>query len=302
MRKSIRKYFVMVLGFCIINASIMIGYLKNDYSVNTDINPKHDLQIRLSTSGYNQSDLDELLDGRLSDYNQSGCFQEYYTPSIRDTYFALYVLDAIDKLNRINESLILDYIMSKYDSINNEFQDNYSLRFYDLDNSDAYYQNSPLLTYCYAVLSLNILGELGVLAQEDITNYIWSCHDSNSGGFFGHPSPNPSPQNITTAENTFFAVKILNILNINWNNYLIQRDQIFSFLNSLQIQSPYNPFTHGGFNNDLEDTVDTVLFYDPNLRSAFFVLITLDSFNMLDVINIENFLQYIGLLYNSDYG
>ncbi len=302
MRKSIRKYFVMILVFCAINTSIMIRCLESDKLVNTDINTRHDLQIHLSTPGYNQSDLDELLDGRLSDYNLYGCFQEHYTPSIRDTYFALYALDAIDKLDQINESIILNYITAHYNSTNNEFQDSYSLRFYDLVDSEAFYQNSPLLTYCYAVLSLDIMGELDVLAHKNITNYIWSCHDSDTGGFFGHPTPTTSPQNIPTAENTFFAVKVLNFLNFNWNNYAAQRSQIVSFLNSLQIQSPYNSFTHGGFNNDLEDSVDTVLRYDPNLRSAFFVLITLDSFNMLDVINIENFMQYIEGLYDLDSG
>ncbi|GAH18368.1 unnamed protein product, partial [marine sediment metagenome] len=149
---------------------------------------------------------------------------------------------------------------------------------------------------------LILLDQLDSLVPADIMNYIWNCFDSNSGGFFGFPTPDKSPQNITTAENTFFAVIVLNELSIDWDLYVIQKTQIISFLNLLQIQSPYNPFTHGGFNNDLEDTVDTVLRYDPNLRSAFFTISTLNSLNMLSAINIDNFLQYIGGLYDSDSG
>ncbi len=252
-----------------------------------------------SVSGLNQSSIDELLDEKLNDYNQYGHFQEYYTPSIRDTYFALYVLETIGKLDQIDNSSILDYIIDHYNVAINEFQDDYSLRFYDLRDSEAYYQNSPLLTYCYAVLSLLILDELDFLVQSDIVDYIWSCFDSEIGGFFGYPSADRSPQNVSTAENIFFAVKVLNEIGINWNNYDTQKYQIISFLDSLQIQSPFNTYTHGEFNNDLEDLVDTVVRYDPNLRSAFFAITTLDSFDIIDSINNANFLQYIGGLYDS---
>ncbi len=300
MKSYIRELLILGLVVFIIYALIPTEQLNVIESKGTDIQDSFGLHS--STYGLNQSGIDDFLDDRLSDYNQYGRFQEYYSPSIRDTYFALYVLDAIGKLHLIDEEAILNYIMSHYDPVNNEFQDDYSLRFYDLQDSIAYYQNSPLLTYCYAVFSLIILDELSALSQEDITDYIWSCHDLDTGGFFGYPAPLNSPQNIPTAENTFFAVELLNALNINWNYYLVQRDQIISFLNALQIQSPYNTYTHGGFNNDLEPLVHTVFRYDPNLRSAFFAITTLNSFGMLDVINIENFLQYIGGLYDSNSG
>ncbi len=295
----------ILIGSLIIFIFGMAGFisiLSSNKTVSTDFSQANMKCINSSASGLNQSNINDLLDDRISDYNQYGCFQEYYSPSIRDTYFALYVLDAIGKLHQIDEGKALQYIMSHYDPVKNEFQDDYSLRFYDLVDSEAYYQNSPLLTYCYAVFSLIILDELSALNQDNIKNYIWSCYDPITGGFFGYHSPINSPQNIPTAENTFFAVELLNALNINWDYYLVQRDQIISFLNALQIQSPYNSYTHGGFNNDLEPLVDTVFRYDPNLCSAFFAITTLNSFGMLDVINIENFLQYIGGLYDSNSG
>ncbi len=297
-----QKILIGNLIIFIVGMSGFISLLSSKKMVSIDFSQANIKRIDSSEYGLNQSNVDDLLDDRLSDYNQYGCFQEYYSPSIRDTYFALYVLDAISKLHQIDEGKVLQYIMSHYDSVNNEFQDDYSLRFYDLIDSEAYYQNSPLLTYCYAIFSLIILDELSALNQEDITDYIWSCHDPDTGGFFGCPSPDSSPQNIPTAENTFFAVELLNVLNINWDYYLVQRNQIIAFLNSLQVQSPYNSYTHGGFNNDLEDLVDTVLRYDPNLRSTFFAITILDSFEMLDVINIENLLQYIDGLYDIDSG
>ena len=298
------KHIILVGSLIIFIFGIagFISILSSNKTVSTDFSQANMKYINSSASGLNQSNINDLLDDRISDYNQYGCFQEYYSPSIRDTYFALYVLDAIGKLHQIDEGKVLQYIMSHYDPVKNEFQDGYSLRFYDLVDSEAYYQNSPLLTYCYAVFSLIILDELSALNQDNIKNYIWSCYDPITGGFFGYHSPINSPQNIPTAENTFFAVELLNAININWNYYLIQRDQIISFLNALQIQSPYNSYTHGGFNNDLEPLVDTVFRYDPNLRSAFFAITTLNSFGLLDVINIENFLQYIGGLYDSNSG
>jgi len=271
-------------------------------TVLVDISQANLNHIKTSESGLNQSEIDALLNGRLEKYNQYGHFEEYYAPSIRDTYFALYVLDAIEKLNQTDEGVFYNYIIDHYSVITNEFQDDFSLRFYDIDNSEAFYQNSPLLTYCYAVLSLKILDQLNSLVQANIINYIWSCYDSNTGGFFGMPSPDRSPQNISTAENTYFAVETLNELNIDWSYYATQKTQIISFLNSLQIQSPFNPFTHGGFNNDLDDNVDTVLRYDPNLRSAYFAINTLDSLDMLGAINLANFLQYMGGLYDLNSG
>ena len=296
------KILVGSLIIFIFGMAGFISILSSNKTVSTDFSQVNMKRINSSASGLNQSEINDLLDGRLAKYNLYGHFEEYYVPSIRDTYFALYILDAIGKLNQTDKVAISNYIMNHYNAINNEFQDDYSLRFFDLDNSEAYYQNSPLLTYCYAVLSLILLDQLDSLVPADIMNYIWNCFDSNSGGFFGFPTPDKSPQNITTAENTFFAVIVLNELSIDWDLYVIQKTQIISFLNLLQIQSPYNPFTHGGFNNDLEDTVDTVLRYDPNLRSAFFTINTLNSLNMLSAINIDNFLQYIGGLYNSDSG
>jgi len=256
----------------------------------------------LSVSGFTQSDIDSLIDDKLSDYSQYGCFEEYYTPSIRDTYFALYVLDTIGKLNQINESRIKDYIMNNYNASDNEFQDEYSLRFYDLQNTEAYYQNSPLLTYCYAVLSLIIINELDSLNQVDIFNFIWSCFDSNTGGFFGFPNPDSSPQNVSTGENTYFAVETLNELNIDWNMYASEKNQIGSFLGNLQIDNPLMPIYHGGFMNDLDWNVDTVIRYDPNIRSSYFAIFTLESLNMLNLMNNENFLQYLSQLYDSNSG
>ena len=257
-----------------------------------------DLSKPWSSSGYNQADIDDLLDGRLSDFDISGNFEQFYEPSIRDTYYALYIANALGKVSQLNGTEITNYIMSRYSLITNKFQDDYSLRFYDLGDSEASYQSSPLLAYCYAVLALDILGQMGQIQQTDILSYIWSCFDYSTGGFWGYPNPTGSPQDISTAENTYYAVKVLNHLGIDWMYYSTEKTLIVNYLNLLQDQNDLFPMYYGSFKNDQNDLVETVAGWDPNLRSCFYAIKTLNSLDMQSTINDIGFRQYLGEVYN----
>lgn len=253
-----------------------------------------------AAEGYNQTEIDDLLDGRLGDYSQYGGFQEFYEPSLRDTYFALYVLDSLGKLDQINATATRQYVIDQYNASSNEFQDDYSLRFYELTNSEADYQNSPLLTYCYAVLALDILDQLGTIDQDDVKNFMWSCFDSSSGGFFGYPNPTSSPQNLATAENTYHAVKILNRMSVDWGFYASEKNDIVDFLNDLQYQNPLMTMYYGGFKNDLDEGVETVMSWDPNLRSCYFAIMALNDIGAIGTFNGGAFFDYLDMLYDSN--
>lgn len=262
----------------------------------------YDFEKNSFASGMNQSDIENLLDDKVSDYSQQGHYTEYFTPSIRDMYFALYIADAIGKIGQIDKPWILQYLMSHYDSQINEFQDDYSLRFYDLVDSDAEYQNSPLITYCYAILALNIIDEMNQVPQQDIIDYILSCHDSASGGFIGIPSAISSPQNLATAENTYYAVEVLNLVNIDWGSYSTIRSQINSFCVALQMQNPGQPYYYGAFSNDFDINIETVIHWDPCMKSSWFAVQILKSFGMEDSISISALFDCLGDLYVSSTG
>lgn len=115
MKSYIRELLILGLVVFIIYALIPTEQLNVIESKGTDFQDSFGLHS--STYGLNQSDIDDFLDDRLSDYNQYGRFQEYYSPSIRDTYFALYVLDAIGKLHLIDEEAILNYFKISNNSI-----------------------------------------------------------------------------------------------------------------------------------------------------------------------------------------
>ena len=130
----------------------------------------------------------EILDSKLDEYNSSGYFSQIYQPSLQATYYALFILDRIGRLSDINQSRILNYIMSCYNQSSSTFTDDYSQRYLDMNASKTYYPYSSLLEVnCYAILSLEILNSRYQIDEQKSIDFIWSCYQPITSGFIGQP-------------------------------------------------------------------------------------------------------------------
>ena len=146
-----------------------------------DINPK-------TTSSRNYDNIEELFNAKYDDYNSLGYFPQIYESSLQATYYALYILDAIGKLDQINQTAVINYIMNHYDIISGTFMDMYALRYLDTDIELKYYPLTSFLEVnCYASLSLAILGRLDLIDQQMMIDFIWSCQYPGAKGFIGQP-------------------------------------------------------------------------------------------------------------------
>ena len=59
----------------------------------------------------------EMFDDKYSEFMTQGFFSQKYESSIQATYYALYVLDVLGRLDTIDQIAITNYIMSLYDGI-----------------------------------------------------------------------------------------------------------------------------------------------------------------------------------------
>ncbi|MCK4380986.1 MAG: hypothetical protein KAW51_07570, partial [Candidatus Lokiarchaeota archaeon] len=97
-------------------------------------------QAPLTSSPTNNYEIiEEIFTQNLDKYSSMGYFPQLYEPSLQATYYALYILEALGKLDQINQSSIKDYLMSHYDSNSHIFMDKYSYRYLDTDFSQGYY-------------------------------------------------------------------------------------------------------------------------------------------------------------------
>ncbi|KKK83129.1 hypothetical protein LCGC14_2796490, partial [marine sediment metagenome] len=52
--------------------------------------------------------LNSLFDSKIGDYDNLGYYPNVYESSLQATYYALYILDAIGKINTLNQTQILE--------------------------------------------------------------------------------------------------------------------------------------------------------------------------------------------------
>ncbi|MFW9826683.1 MAG: hypothetical protein ACFFEY_03575 [Candidatus Thorarchaeota archaeon] len=250
------------------------------------------------SSTSNQEILDSIFNSKIIDYSNFGYFPQIYKPSLQATYYALYILNTLGKLHTINQSEIINYIMSHYNSATNLFTDTLANRYLGTDFDLTYFSLSTVLEVnCYAILSLNILGQLDLIDTLEMVNFIWDCQHPVSGGFIGqvYDSGLDDGFKIATADNTYFAVMVLDLLMNNWVGYSTQKTQIIQFLNNLQL-------SNGGFKNDGDHGFDSLYpFLEPNLLSSFYCIKALELLGMELSINIENFHSYLDSLNRGDY-
>ncbi|MHA1932957.1 MAG: prenyltransferase/squalene oxidase repeat-containing protein [Promethearchaeota archaeon] len=293
----------------IISSTIIIQVgNSNSFENNQDIHQRQqdtvDLTERLSVSSSksNYDIIDEIFGKKLLEYSTQGYFSQIYEASLQATYYALFILEAVGYLNVINQTEILNYIMSHYDENSYIFMDDYSDRYLETDFSTAFYPlTSVLETNCYAILSLNILNSLDMIDVQESINFIWSCYNPITSGFIGqsYDSLLYSRRKVSTMDNTYFAVKTLDFLMGSWVAYNQEKNEIIQYVNSLQIMNNID-WEFGGFYNDNDTNFYSLRspLFEPNLLSAYYCIKSLEIFGMENTINYNNFYQFLDTLYD----
>ena len=127
-------------------------------------------------------------------YNEDGGFKDFYNfygSSLRGTYYALYALNAIHKLNEFNTTKIFNYLMHQYFPKYGAFSDTNEKR---INFWDTY----------YGLESLLILGKIREINRTEVIEYVLSY----SRGYHVDMSSFDS-----SFSDTIVGIKILNLLN-----------------------------------------------------------------------------------------
>jgi len=274
-----------------------------------EINNKSDIIGNPSSSSVenNYNLIQKMFSRKLNDYDALGYFPQIYTPSLQATYYALFILDSIGKLNSINNTAVLEYILSYYNEIEGIFMDDYAYRYLDMFTTTPwidYLLNSVLEVNCYAILALDIIGCLPLINSQKAIDFIWSCYnpEGNENGFIGQPYDASLEEKfkVSTVDNTYYAIQALDILLNDWNAYNMEITRIIQFINNLQSTEPSGNI-QGGFFNDVNQSLSTLGdFYEPNIYSSFYCVKILEIFNVINTIRMDEFHQYMDDLYQQE--
>jgi len=274
-------------------------------SIDSSLNFHHNTQKyneipnlpNLSNQKSNYEIIEEVFAQLLDQYSSQGYFSQVYEPSLQATYYALYILGSIGKLDQINQTVITEFIMSHYDYDTHIFTDQYSNRY--LTDYRYYYPLTTLLEVnCYAIQSLNILNCLDIIDRQISIDYIWSCYNPITSGFIGQPY-DPTLQdhfNISTLDNTYFAITTLNLLMADWIGFSAERNALIQFINSLQV-TDITDSRYGAFINDHKSNFNSLYTRFEQIFSSYYGLKSLQIFGMENSINLNIFNQYLESLY-----
>ncbi len=298
---KLKKYAVLGLMVVIIILGSTISHELAQIN-NTD-NESGILPSETSQSLTNNEILNDIFNDKIMEYISNGYFPQIYETSLQATYYALFILHSIGKINEFNFTELSSYIMSHYDSNLNRFMDSLAYRYLNTDFSLTYYPLSTVLeTTCYAILSLEILGALNLVDTQELIDFIWGCYNPVTSGFIGqtYDTGLEGRFKVSTMDNTYFAVITLDMLMDDWNAYTTQRNALTQYINDLQIPVDFF-WGSGGFPND-----DNVYFeslkpiFEPNLLSSFYCVKTLEVFGMENTINTPDFNHFLNNSYDHE--
>ncbi|MFX0034243.1 MAG: hypothetical protein ACFE9I_01220 [Candidatus Hermodarchaeota archaeon] len=302
-RKNIIIIGLIIGFFCYSVIFQKDSYLSYTLNTETPVQAEYPDVPLLSTSN-NKDHINDIINSKISQYYSQGYFSQLYKPSIQAAYHVLFILHALDKLDGINQSWFVEYIISHYDPESYIFMDELAYRYLNADFSQKYYPLSTVLEInCYAVLSLEILNALDEIDIPEMISFIWSCYNDVSSGFIGQPYDSALEEEfkVATADNTYFAVKTLDLLMDDWVGYATERHDIIQFINDLQLPGG-SGWNAGGFVNDLNTRFDSLYpYFDPSLLASYYCLKALQVFGMVGTIRTSDFHQFLNYLYNDDY-
>jgi prenyltransferase beta subunit len=259
----------------------------------TDIN----FDTLKSSDATNLEIIESIFDSKNDDYSTYGYYPQIYSDSLQATYYALFILDSIGKLDEIDQGEVITYLMSHYNSSSHQFLDTSAKRYLSSIIPNLYWPLTTLLEVnCYAVLSLDILNALSLIDTAETIDFIWNCYHPDLHGFIGQPYDASLDEGfkIPTADNTYYAVITLDLLISDWNSYSQERTEIVSYIDGLQSVG-----SHTGFYNDNEPIFDSLFEIEPNQFASFYSIKTLETFgsSYIDVIDIDKFHQDLNDLY-----
>ncbi len=240
-------------------------------------------ELQLSTGeGYDV--INEMFDEKYNEFIAQKYFSQSYESSLQALYYALYVLNALNKLNIINHTTILNYIISCYNEAFEHFADSYAQRYlqtnFSITNYLGYFQFPSLLEVnCFAILSLDILGELDEIDKQQTIDFIWSClNQPTERGFIGQPySSDLEPYfKVSTADNTYFAILALEALGDDPSSHPDEWLHIEQFIKDLQNSDAMSYF-YGAFYNDEDQSLATLDDLDYTLLSSYYCLRSLEK-------------------------
>ena len=249
------------------------------------------------SSGDNKAIIDSIFNHKISEYYDKVYFTQIYEPSLQATYYGLSILDTIGKLDQINQSEMVSYIMNHYSPSSFTFMDILAYRYLDSDFAFKFIPLSSVLEVnCYAVLSLDILDSIELIDTQEMIDFLWSCYNPLTSGFIGQPfySGLEDEFKISTLDNTYFAIITLNLLMNDWTGYSTQKQELITYINTLQLSG-------GGFLNDDDlDFISLNPLIEPNLLVSYYAFKSLELFGMEDTIRVSDFHQFLGALYESE--
>lgn len=259
-----------------------------------------DLESPKSSDISNLEIIEAIFDSKNNDYSTKGYYPQIYSDSLQATYYVLFILDAIGRIDSIDQQEALNYIMSFYNSSTYQFLDENALRYLASAIPRRYIPLSTLLEVnCYATQSVSLLNSLNQIDVAGMIDFIWECYNPNLHGFIGQPYDASLDDGfkIPTADNTYYAVTTLNLLGIDWNQFSQERSDIVSYIENLQSSG-----SDTGFYNDNDYLFDSLLEIEPNQFSSYYCIKTLESFGTayVDVIDTDKFHQDLISLYHPD--
>ena len=289
---KIHKYLTISGILCLV-----IYISANNLSCYTSISsesPLIDEPPNASTTNYDL--IEEVMEGKLSQYTTQDYFIQDYIPSIQATYYALEALHKLGKLTEVSFSEIATFLRSYYNQSTKIFMDEYTKRYLDTNYSIyGFPLNSFLLTNCYAILSLNLIGYLNEVDLDALIEFIWSCYNPETSGFIGVPYniALPSEWRISTMDNTYYAVLTYDMLmNGDWSAKLEEKNAIVDFIESLQ-----DLLRGGGFHNDPNTDWNSLKLAEPNIYASYFCIKALQVLNWIPAINLPAFHEYLKSIY-----
>ncbi len=130
------------------------------------------------SSDQNYENIGDMFSNKLDDFSDKGYFPKVYDPSLAGTYYAVYIVNAIGELDSINNTKIVNFIMSYYNESSDYFVDEYAERYLDIDFSDILYSYFPFTTLlevnCYTILTLDMLGNVSLIDKQGAIDFIWT--------------------------------------------------------------------------------------------------------------------------------
>ena len=296
---QIKKSLVLIGVISVVFLSCFIAVSNKSIAIpDNEIYPGNEFPKSSDTT--NLDIINTIFDSKNDNYSSSGYYPQIYSSSMQATYYALSTLEAIERIEEIDQQRAIDYIMSFYNSSSYQFLDENALRYLASEIPRKYLPLSTLLEVnCYAVLSLSILNGLNQIDTDEIINFIWDCYHPNLHGFIGKPYDSSIEEGfkVPTADNTYYAVITLELLGVDWNQYSQERNDIVSYIESLQSMD-----SNTGFYNDNEPLFNSLLEPEPNQFTSYYCLKTLESFGSayVDIIDKTKFHQDLTVLYHPD--